>query len=183
MNKIKATLIAASLLLLSQVGNAAGGKYMNIRYSLLGGPMLEFALGKLGLGINYSTNSYSTNSGSSLTSYTVNSTLTGGRLSIYSSGMGSHSWYAGVLAGAVNYKYSQTVLGTEFTANTTSTYSGAAAGYHWFWGALNLHLGLGALNLTIKGATLTSSTGVVSSAISDFSIALPGLDFGLGLAF
>ncbi len=167
--------------LLLSFAQTSHAKIFNVRYSFMDGPMFEFALGRLGLGVTYQ--SYSTTATSGTSTATVTGNRMGGRLSIYSSGIGSDSWYAGALGGVVTSNYSQTVSGTEFTAKPSASYYGFVAGYHWFWGVFNLNLGLGSLAIQFPTTQLTSSTGTAGATFNAFSFALPAIDLGIGLAF
>ena len=176
--KVLITFFVTSLL---SVSASAGAKNLNIRFGLIDGLVGELGFGKFGLGVAYTTLSYTGTDLSS--SYTVKSTLTGLRLSGYSQGMGTSSWYLALLGGVVSSTATQVSGGITYSASPSSSYYGATAGYHWFWGFFNLHLGLGMFNYTIKATPLVSSAGATGITIPSVAVTLPGLDLGVGVTF
>ncbi len=176
------TLLFKLALITLSTSSLAQAKYMNVRYSLFHGGLLEFAVGnRLGLGVNY--NSFGYASISSGNSYSISVTQMGGLISLYSNGMGSNSWYVAGGAGVFATNYKQSLSGIDYTYKGSATYFSGTAGYHWFWDVFNLNLGLGFLNYSYPSAPLVASNGNAGATIGAFSGVVTGLDLGIGLAF
>lgn len=176
---MKSMIIMLCMSFVSASAFAASSKFLNLRYGVMG-PMLELGYGKFGLGVTTMSASYD---GTSLAPYTAKSTLLGGRASLYSNGMGMSSWYLAVDAGSVDTDFSETISSVTYTAKSTATYAGGSVGYHWFWNYFNLNLGLGTLSMSFNDTSVKTSAGTVGDTIPGFSISLPIIDLGIGIAF
>lgn len=170
--------LAAVLTILTfALSASAASKTVNLRYNLGTGPMLEFGMKKIGIGLMYDALSFNLSD----TSSEFKGSKMGARFSLYSNGMGASSWYMGLDAGQVKVDVKDKV--TEATGSNTSMFYGLAGGYHWFWGMLNLNLGLGFMSLNIGDTEVKDGSGTVVDSVKGIAIGLPMIDLGLGLAF
>jgi hypothetical protein len=169
----------SSILFASSMSVAAGSKSFNLRYA--GGPMIEFGLGRFGFGVG--ANSISSTSYDSSGFYTISGSTTTGKLSIYSSGMGTDSWYAAGTVGILNLKADRTLSGTDYSATAGGSYSGFTVGYHWFWNVFNLNLGMGSTSVNLNKIEIKDSSNSTINTIEGAQIKLPAIDLGFGLAF
>ncbi|MCX7977967.1 MAG: hypothetical protein N2578_03090 [Bdellovibrionaceae bacterium] len=160
----------------------ASATFMNIRYALLWGPTLEFAVGKFGLGVSTFTLSQEVDD-ATIGKYNYSARLTGALAAYYSEGMGNSSWYGTASLGNIGLKFNQTVGSTDFTADNSTSYYGVAVGYHWFWGHINLNLGFGMFTFKAGDTQLKSSSGTVGNTVPGFNFSFPMIDLGLGVHF
>jgi hypothetical protein len=167
----------SSILFISSISAAASSKTVNLRYA--GSPMIELGISKLGLGLG--SNSLSTTLTSSDGVYSLTGSSATAKLTLYSSGLGTDSWYAAGTGSAMKIKVNR--LLSSDSATTTATYTSFTVGYHWFWNVFNLNLGFGSGSLAINKIDINDSSNNTVSTVDGTKLNLPAMDLGFGLAF
>ena len=179
---MKKLMTLVAVLLTATIAQAGGGgKFMNLKYSLMTGPGVEFGFWKLGLGVGMATGSSSGTSG--VDTYSTTFTATNARLAWYSNGLGASSWFIAAAGGTVATTVNQTVSSTAYSATANSSFSGYSLGYHWFWSHFNLGLGFGSTNYNFGDIQVKDANGNVGNTVSIGAFTLPAIDFSLGWAF